>query len=298
MPSLAALYEAGHTIALVLTQPDRPFGRGMQPAALPVKQWALTHELPVTQPEKIRANLELQAKLEEIAPDAIVVVAYGRILPGWMLALPRLGCVNLHGSLLPKYRGAAPIQWAVARGETRTGVTTMLLEEGLDTGPTLLRREFAVPPAATAAELFPQLAKLGAPLLVSTLAGLDAGTLTPEPQDHAQATHAPILTRDDGRVDFTRPATEVYNRWRGFQPWPGAWTELNSRKLTFTRFARPTYFMGYAPATLFVESGMLYLSCGQSSAVEVVELQMEGKRPTPAADFLRGYPQLVGAVLG
>ncbi len=297
VPSLAALHGAGHSVELILTQPDRPSGRGMQLAPSPVKQWALAHGLPIAQPEKVRTNPELQAKLEEIAPDAIAVVAYGRILPAWMLALPRLGCMNLHGSLLPKYRGAAPIQWAVARGEPVTGVTTMLLEEGLDTGPMLERRELRITPDATAAELFPRLAELGAPLLVSTLEGLAGGGLIPEPQDAGKASHAPILTREDGRIDFARPATESYNRWRGFQPWPGAWTLLNGKKLTFTRLARPTYFMGYAPGTLFVESDTLYLCCSQSSAVEVLELQLEGKRPSSAADFLRGYPHLLGARL-
>ncbi len=298
VPTLAALDEAGHRIALVLTQPDRPAGRGMQTAPSPVKEWAAAHGLPTEQPAKVRNNPTLQAALQEIRPDAIVVVAYGRILPPWMLALPRLGCINLHGSLLPKYRGAAPIQWAVARGETVTGVTTMLLEEGLDTGPTLERRELPIAKTATAAELFPRLAELGAPLVVSTLEGLAAGTLTPEPQDHALATHAPILTRDDGRVDFTRTATEIYNCWRGFQPWPGAWTTLDGRKLTFTRLARPTHFMAHPPGELFLENNVLYAACGQSSAIEIVELQIEGKRPSPAADFLRGHPHLVGAHLG
>ncbi len=298
VPTLAALHEAGHEVALALTQPDRPAGRGMQTVSSPVKQWALAHGIPVEQPAKVRINLTLQAILKQIAPDAIVVVAYGRILPPWMLAAPKLGCINLHGSLLPKYRGAAPIQWAVANGESATGVTTMLLEEGLDTGPILERRELPVPKTATAAELFPRLAELGAPLVVSTLAGLAAGTLDAKPQNHALATHAPILTRDDGRIDFTRAATEVYNRWRGFQPWPGAWTTLEGKKLTLTRLARPTHFMAHPPGELFLENNVLYAACGQSSAVEVLELQIEGKRPAPAADFLRGYPRLDGALLG
>ncbi len=298
VPTLAALHEAGHEVALALTQPDRPAGRGMQTAASPVREWAAAHGLPVEQPAKVRNNPTLQATLEAIAPDVIVVVAYGRILPPWMLGLPRFGCVNLHGSLLPKYRGAAPIQWAVARGETVTGVTTMLLEEGLDTGPTLERRELSIAKNATAAELFPRLAELGAPLVVSTLEGLAAGTLAPQPQNHALATHAPILTRDDGRVDFTRTATEIYNRWRGFHPWPGAWTTLDGKKLTLTRLARPTHFMAHPPGELFLENSVLYAACGQSSAIEIVELQLEGKRPTPAADFLRGHPRLDGALLG
>ena len=298
VPTLAALHEAGHALALTLTQPDRPAGRGMELIPSAVKQWALAHALPIAQPDKIRTNADLRVRLQAIAPDAIVVVAYGRILPLWMLELPPLGCINLHGSLLPKYRGAAPIQWAIANGEPVTGITTMLLEEGLDTGPILERRELAVPPGATAAELFPQLGTLGAPLVLSTLAGLANGTLTPKPQDHTQATHAPILTREDGRIHFTRPATEIYNRWRGFQPWPGAWTTLAGKKLTLTRLGKPTHFMAHPPGELFLENNILYAACGQSSAIEILELQLEGKRPTPSADFLRGYPNLAGALLG
>ncbi len=298
VPSLAALSNAGHEIPLVLTQPDRPSGRGMHLVASPVKQWALAHGLPVEQPEKIRANHELRAQLEHIAPDAVVVVAYGRIIPPWMLALPPLGNINLHGSLLPNYRGAAPIQWAVAHGEQVTGTTTMLLEEGLDTGPMLGRAELLIPPSATAADLFPQLAALGAPLLVSTLAGLAAGTLQPEPQDSAKATPAPLLPRAAGRIAFSRPATEIYNRWRGFQPWPGAWTTLEGKKLTITRMGSPTHFMAQEPGTLFIENHVLYAACGHSSAIELLEVQLEGKRSTPAADFLRGHGHLRGAHLG
>jgi methionyl-tRNA formyltransferase len=319
VPTLAAIAEAGHEVALVLTQPDRPSGRGMHLVASPVKHWSLAHDLLVDQPEKIRNNENLRARLEAIAPDAIIVVAYGRIIPPWMLGLPPLGNINLHGSLLPKYRGAAPIQWAVARGEQRTGVTTMLLEEGLDTGPTLEHAELPIAPDATAAELFPQLAELGAPLLLSTLAALAAGTLMPQPQNHAEATYAPILTREDGRIDFTRSAQEIYNRWRGFQPWPGAWSTLNGKKFTIARMAPfpsaatiplidvPEQFMpareGRAlqtqePGTLLLQGSKLLATCGHRTAVELLEVQLEGKRSTPAADFLRGHPHMAGANLG
>lgn len=274
----------------------------MQLVASPVKQWALAHGLSVVQPAKVRSNEELRAQLEAIAPDAILVVAYGRIIPPWMLALPRLGNINLHGSLLPKYRGAAPIQWAVANGETVTGVTTMLLEEGLDTGPILQQEELPIAPDATAADLFPQLAALGAPLLLSTLLGLDDGSLVPQPQDHAAATQAPILTRDDGRIDFSRTASAVYNRWRGFQPWPGAWTMLAGRKFTINRM-RPAAEHATLPATdtpgrLFVHSGSLYAECAQGTAIQLLAVQLEGKRSTPAADFLRGHPQIADTHLG
>ncbi len=207
-----------------------------QLAAPPVKQTALAAGLSVTQPEKIRNNAEFRARLEAIAPDAIVVVAYGRIIPPWMLALPRLGCINLHASLLPKYRGAAPIQWAVAMGETVTGNTTMLLEEGLDTGPILLQRQIAIGPEQTAADLFDVLANAGAPLVVETLTGLADGTIQPHPQNNAVATLAPILEREDGQIDFAgHTATEIWNRWRGFQPWPGAFTMLEGKKLIVHR---------------------------------------------------------------
>jgi len=236
VPTVAALLAAGHEIALAVTQPDRPVGRSRQLVAPPVKQAALAAGLPVTQPEKIRNNLEFRAQLESIAPDAIVVVAYGRIIPPWMLALPRLGCINLHASLLPKYRGAAPIQWAVAMGETVTGNTTMLLEEGLDTGPILLQQEVAIGPEQTAADLFDVLAQQGAPLVVETLAGLVEGSIQPKPQDHTRATLAPLLDREDGRMDFAaHTATELRNRWRGFQPWPGAFTALDGKKLIVHR---------------------------------------------------------------
>ncbi|MES2394093.1 MAG: methionyl-tRNA formyltransferase, partial [Acidobacteriota bacterium] len=231
VPCLEAVLEAGHEVALVLTQPDRPAGRKMELQAPAVKKVALERGLEVWQPEKIKNNNELRAKLEAIAPDVIVVVAYGRIVPGWMLELPRWGCVNVHGSLLPKYRGAAPIQWAVANGEAETGVTTMRLDAGLDTGDMLLKREMLVGPDTTSAELYPQLSHMGAEALVATLAGLEAGTLVGEKQDEAEATLAPILTREDGRMELgSRTAAVVYNRWRGFSPWPGAWGEFRGKR--------------------------------------------------------------------
>ena len=294
VPTLEALLAAGHDIALVVSQPDKPVGRDQQLAAPPVKQTALAAGLAITQPEKIRNNAEFRAQLESIAPDAIVVVAYGRIIPPWMLALPRLGCINLHASLLPKYRGAAPIQWAVACGETITGNTTMLLEEGLDTGPILLQQTMQIDPGQTAADLFDGMAHAGAPLLVETLAGLADGSIVPKAQDHSLATLAPILDREDGRMDFTsRTATEIKNRWRGFQPWPGAFTFLNGKKLIVHRLAVATApsrlaDVALAPGLVIIEDHRLLVSCAQSSWLELVELQLEGKKRMPAADFLRG----------
>lgn len=299
VPTLEALIAAGHEIALVVSQPDRPVGRKQVMTAPPAKQTALAHGLPVTQPEKIKNNAEFRGRLEAIRPDAIVVVAYGRIIPAWMLALPRLGCINLHGSLLPKYRGAAPIQWAVANGETETGNTTMLLEEGLDTGPMLLQRVAPIGPEQTAAELFPILAEKGAPLMVETLAGLVDGTIVPQPQDHARATLAPILTREDGRMDFAaRTAVELWNRWRGFQPWPGAFALLDGKKL-IVHGLRPVEAAAgeLAPGEIRVEGVRIFTGCAGGTVLEWLEVQPEGRNRMSAADFLRGNPSVAGARL-
>jgi methionyl-tRNA formyltransferase len=290
VPTLEALIAAQHEIALVVTQPDKPVGRTQELQLPPVKQTALVAGLPVTQPEKIRNNAEFRAQLEAIAPDAIVVVAYGRIIPPWMLSLPRLGCINLHASLLPKYRGAAPIQWAVALGETVTGNTTMLLEEGLDTGPILMQQTLPIAPEQTAADLFDVLAREGAPLVVETLAGLDAGTIHPKTQDHAQATLAPILQREDGRMDFAlRTATELVNRWRGFQPWPGAFTAFDDKKLIVHRMnAADEQNEAAESGTVLVKGKQMLVACAQNTWLEILEVQLEGKKRMAAADFLRG----------
>jgi len=304
VPTLEALLAAGHEIALVVSQPDRPSGRDQKLAAPPVKQAALAAGLAVTQPEKIRSNAEFRAQLEAIRPDAIVVVAYGRIVPLWMLALPWLGCINLHASLLPKHRGAAPIQWAIAMGDAYTGNTTMLLEEGLDTGPILLQQTVEIGPEETAAELFPVLAEKGAPLMVETLAGLANGSIHPQPQNHEGATYAPLLDREDGRMDFAaRSATELYNRWRGFQPWPGAFAFLDGRKLAFTRLlvASPPYpndLPAGQPGELHFAANWLFLACAQGTWLEVRELQPEGKRNMTAAEFWRGARMQAGTRLG
>src|SRR5215472_1697810 len=202
VPTLEALHRAGHQIALAVSQPDRPVGRTQELVAPPVKQTAISLGIPVAQPDKIRNNAEFRAQLESIQPDAIIVVAYGRIIPPWMLTIPKLGCINLHGSLLPRYRGAAPIQWAIAMGEEITGNTTMLLEEGLDTGPILMQQALVIRPEQTALDLFEEMAIGGAPLVVRTLEGLADRTVTPKPQDHSLATLAPLLDREDGRINF------------------------------------------------------------------------------------------------
>jgi methionyl-tRNA formyltransferase len=338
VPTLRALLDAGHEIALAVSQPDRRVGRDQQLTAPPVKQAALAAGLPVVQPEKIRANAEFRAQLEAIAPDAIIVVAYGRIIPPWMLALPRLGCINLHASLLPKYRGAAPIQWALARGEEITGNTTMLLEEGLDTGPILLQQAFAIAPEMTAVELFEELALAGASLMVQTLADLDDGSIQPQPQNHERATLAPILTREDGHMDFhAHTATELKNRWRGFQPWPGAFTALGGKKLIVHRMEIRGQGSGIRdqqnllvedaglpgpkirtwgtqndivenallslpakvePGRIHVESHRIFVACAQDSWLELTEVQLEGKKRIAAGDFLRGNALKEGTQLG
>ena len=309
VPSLEALLAAGHEIALVVSQPDRPAGRSQQLTAPPVKLAAQAAGIPVTQPEKIRSNPEFRAQLEAITPEAIVVVAYGRIIPPWMLALPRLGCINLHASLLPKYRGAAPIQWAVAMGDAFTGNTTMLLEEGLDTGPVLLQQTVEIEPDQTAVDLFDQLAHSGAPLVVETLAGLAAGAIQPQPQNHSFATFAPLLDREDGRMNFAvRSAHELYNRWRGFQPWPGAFATLDGKKLIVRRMAvaaepssaesDPAGSVLALPGHLIVEDQRLFVRCAEDTWLELLELQLEGKKRLTAAEFLRGASLAANARLG
>ena len=299
VPTLEALLAAQHEIALAVSQPDRPVGRAQELTAPPLKQTALTAGLEVTQPEKIRNNAEFRARLEAVAPDAIIVVAYGRIIPPWMLTLPRLGCINLHASLLPKYRGAAPIQWAVAMGETTTGNTTMLLEEGLDTGPLLMQREVPIRPEQTSVDLFELLAQDGALLMIETLAGLESRIITPKPQDHTRATLAPLLTREDGLMDFSRhTASELVNRWRGFQPWPGAYTIVDGKKLIGHRLNVIAKDGSADPGVVDLSGGKLLVGCAQDTWLEITELQLEGKRRMTASDFLRGAGLKSGARLG
>ncbi|MGD0799247.1 MAG: methionyl-tRNA formyltransferase [Acidobacteriaceae bacterium] len=296
VPTLEAVIAAGHEVRLVVTQPDRAAGRGMGILAPAVKRVATAHGIELVQPEKIKANAEFRARLQGIEPDAILVVAYGRIIPPWMLELPRRGCINLHGSLLPRYRGAAPIQWAVANGERETGVTTMRIDEGLDTGPMLLAERRMIAPEETAIDLFESLAEVGAHLMVKTLHGLEEGTITPVAQNHAEATLAPILTREDGAIDFSRTAQQTFDRWRGFQPWPGAWTMLRGRKLIVHRMKRVGG--SCAAGEMHVDGERLMVGCGDGSALDLLDVQMEGKRRMGAAEFLRGFQVRPGERLG
>jgi methionyl-tRNA formyltransferase len=295
VPTLDRLVEAGCHVRLVVTQPDRPKGRGLELVASPVKQRAVQLGLPITQPERIKNNSDFRTQLSDLKPDAIIVVGYGRIIPQWMLDLPPLGNINLHASLLPKYRGAAPIQWAIARGETITGSTTMKIDAGLDTGDILLQQEIPIAPDDTAETLSPKLATVGADLIVTTLQGLHSGAIRPRPQDHAQATLAPILKKEDGLIDFTRPATEILNRLRGFQPWPGAYSKFRGKNLQVWRASAIDRALPLSESQ--VEGNRLLVGCGEGSAIEILDLQLEGKKRTSAADFIRGYRPLTGEKL-
>jgi methionyl-tRNA formyltransferase len=296
VPTLEKLAESGFNILLAVTQPDRPKGRGLELVPSPVKQSALQLGLPITQPDKIKTNDEFRAQLTALNPDAIIVVGYGRIIPQWMLDLPRLGNINLHASLLPKYRGAAPIQWAIARGEVVTGVTTMRIDAGLDTGDILLQRELPIAAEDTAETIAPRLAAIGADLTVETMRRLHTGSIHPRPQDHAQAALAPILKKADGLIDFSLPATEIFNRIRGFQPWPGVYTQFRGKNLQIWK-ARPAHD-ALPKAQLHVEGDRLLAGCGSNSSLELLELQLEGKKRMSASDFLHGYRPKPGEKLG
>ncbi|MFN0171342.1 MAG: methionyl-tRNA formyltransferase [Bryobacteraceae bacterium] len=295
VPALERLLEARHTVTLVVTQPDRPKGRGQQLAASPVKQCALRHGLELFQPERIRRP-ECVERLRREEADAMVVVGYGQIIPQSIIDLPRHGIINVHGSLLPKYRGAAPIQWAVAKGERVTGVTTMRIDAGLDTGDMLLKAETEIGPEENAIELGDRLARMGAGLLVRTLEGLEAGTVTPEPQDHAAHTLAPILKKEDGLIDWAWPAQRIHDLARGFQPWPGAYTRFRGQTLHLWK-SRPA---GDAvpQARLSKIGRRLVAGCGLDTALELLEVQMEGKKRMPAEVFANGQRIAEDEVLG
>ncbi len=297
VPTLEAVIAAGHEVALAVTQPDRAAGRGMEMHVPPVKQAAMAHGILVVQPEKIKSNAEFRERLETVRPDVIVVVAYGRIIPKWMLDLPPLGNINLHGSLLPKYRGAAPVQWAVASGDKVTGVTTMRIDEGLDTGDMLLAHVVPIGQEETATDVFETLSAAGAELMVKTLAKLECGELVGEKQNEELATLAPILRREDGAIDFSRTAHSVYDRWRGFQPWPGAHTSLRGKKLIVHRM-HIAQEGGLGSGELLVKDDRMVAGCGGGTAVALDEVQMEGKKRMSAAEFLRGYQVGSGERLG
>jgi methionyl-tRNA formyltransferase len=298
VPTLQKLVDAGFPVRLVLTQPDRPRGRGLQLAPLPVKECALRIKIPVLQPDKIKNNQELRAKLESLGPQAIIVVGYGRIIPQWMIDLPPLGNLNLHASLLPKYRGAAPIQWAIAKGETATGVTTMRIDAGLDTGDILLQKQIPIAINDTAESLASQLADIGAELMVETLIGLRSGTVQPRRQDDSQATLAPILKKEDGLINFGRTAEEIYNRLRGFQPWPGAYASFRGKQLQIREAQPGEPERQLSPGELLLEQNRLTVGCGSGTALQLLEVQPEGKKRISALDFANGYRLVAGDRLG
>jgi methionyl-tRNA formyltransferase len=294
VPTLEALAQR-HQVAVVITQPDRPAGRGQKLTPPAVKVRAVELGLPVYQPEKIRTPEALE-RLRQIAPAIMVVVGYGQIIPQTIIDLPPLGIVNVHASLLPKYRGAAPINWAIVNGETTTGVTTMRIEKRLDAGDILLRRETEIGPGETAPELAERLAPMGAGLLLETLDGLAAGSITPEKQNEAEATYAPILKREDGWIDWQRPAPEIFNRVRGFEPWPGAYTSFRGKRLHIRR-AHPLTGVSLAPGRVSTREGFR-AGCGGGTALQFEQLQIEGKQRVAADDFVRGYRPAEDEVLG
>jgi len=291
VPTLRRLHAEGFSIAAVVTQPDRPKGRGLEPAASPVKQAAVELGLHVEQPAKFKGEAG-RALLAKYQPEAVVIVGYGQIIPADLLDLPRQGWINLHASLLPKYRGAAPVQWALIRGETVTGVTTMRIDAGLDTGPILLQAEEPIREDDTAPALAARLAERGAPLVVQTLRGLATASLVPRPQDHAQASKAPLLRKEDGRIDWSLPAREIYNRIRGLTPWPGAVTTFRGKNLHLW-WAKPAetpsgVVQPPAPGILLVEKHALYVACGSKSWLRLEEVQPADRKRQRAADFING----------
>jgi methionyl-tRNA formyltransferase len=294
VPTLYALIQSGFEVAGVITQPDRPKGRGGIMTASPVKQAAFALGLPVHQPERIRRpeNVEL---LKSFGSDAMVVVGYGQIIPQTIIDLPRHGILNVHASLLPKYRGAAPIQWAIANGEAETGVTIMKIDAGLDTGDMLLKTATSIGPDEAAPELAARLAAAGAKLLVEALQQIDS--LKPEKQDDTQATYAPILKKEDGLIDWSRPAWQIYNRMRGFTPWPGAYTKFRGQQLTIVR-ARVESGIPVPVGSLHSERRRLYAGCGEGTLLELLEIQLEGKKRMSAEAFLNGYQPGPGETLG
>jgi methionyl-tRNA formyltransferase len=289
VPSLRALLANSYfQVAGVVTQPDRPRGRGKKTASSPVKDAALEAGVPVYQPEKIKSESSLDY-FKRLAPDVVVIIAYGQIIPAALIAIPRLGWINLHGSLLPKYRGAAPINWAIINGEKVTGLTTMQIDAGLDTGPTLLKYQTGIGSDETAPELYAQLAEAGAPLMVETLKKLDRGEITPTPQDNSQATHSPPLKKEDGRIDWFLPAPKIYNRIRGLQPWPGAFTTF--RGATCRIWGKPLkpVAAGGTPGIILPtqEDGLLVI-CGGATVLHVEQIQIEGRNRITDREFMNG----------
>ena len=295
IPSFEALVGARHEIAALVTQPDRERGRGRALTPPPLKPVAEAHGVRILQPARVR-DPRAHEELKALAPELQVVVAYGQILPRALLELPAGGTLNVHASLLPAYRGAAPIQWAIVNGETETGVTTMLIDEGLDTGPTLLARRTPIGSAETAGELEARLARLGADVLLDTLRGLSDASLAPQAQDAARASLAPIIRKHDGRIDWSLPAQAIERRVRGFDPWPGAYAFLAGRSLKLLRATTAPGSVGAVPGTVSaVTSEAVVVACGSDTALALLEVQPESRRPMPASAFAAGARVRPGA---
>jgi methionyl-tRNA formyltransferase len=297
VPSLKALVEAGHEVTAVVTRPDKPKGRNKKPAPPPVKEAAEALGLPVLQPERPKEDA-FAARMQDLASDVFVVVAYGHILPRRLLDMPGHGAINLHASLLPLYRGPAPVQWAVANCDTRTGVCSMRLDEGMDTGDVLLREAVDISPEETAGMLLARLSVTGAALMVRTLEMLEKGNLPREPQDHSRATYARALVKEDGRLDFTRPARELACQVRGMSPWPGAYTSWKDKPLKIHAARALEGDTGALPGTVAVASGdALYVACGQG-LLALEEVQGGSGKRLFTGDFLRGARIAPGDRLG
>jgi methionyl-tRNA formyltransferase len=293
LPTLRELLAHGEfNVEGVVTQPDRPRGRGQGTSSSPVKDAAVAAGIPVYQPQKIRAE-ESYEYFHTAAPDVIVIIAYGQIIPARLIAIPRLGWINLHGSLLPKYRGAAPIHWTIASGETHTGLTTMQIDAGLDTGPMLLKHETEIAPNETAPQLYARLADAGAPLMVATLRGLERGTITPTPQVNSQASLAPPLKKEDGRIDWSLSAQKIYNRIRGFQPWPGAFTTFRGKQCAIWGKPAPAAMTAHTSpqaeaGTIRTSAGEADVACGEQTGLRLEFVRLEGRKRVAAREFANG----------
>ena len=297
VPSLKALVEAGHELCGVFTQPDKPKNRGMKLQQSPVKQYALEAGLTVYQPAKMRDG-EALGMLRELKPDLIAVAAYGKILPVDILELPRLGCVNVHSSLLPKYRGAAPINWAILNGEDETGVTIMYMAEGMDTGDILAQAATPIDINENAAQLFDRLALMGADLLVETVKRLEAGTVKPLPQEESQASHASMLSREQSPMDWGRTARQLHDQVRGLFPWPSTTAELDGVRCKVLRTTLSGENSNKAPGTVLqADKKGLRIACGDGGVLDILELQPDGKKAMAATAFLLGHPISVGTTL-
>lgn len=292
VPCLQKLIDCGHEITGVFTQPDKPQGRKMILTPPPVKALALENGLTVYQPLKMKDGTALEM-LKEANPELVIVVAYGKILPKEILEFPKYGCINIHASLLPKLRGAAPIQWSVINGCEKTGVTSMQMDEGLDTGDMLITSELEIGENETAGELHDRVSALGAEVLEQTIAALQNGELKPEKQNHAEFTYAPMLSKELSPIDWNLPAREVHNKIRGLSPWPSATAVLNGKKVKIHRSVLVSE-KGGATGEVAENGKRLVVACGDGECIEILSIQAEGKKAMSAADFMRGNPVNIG----